>query len=614
MSNAGFSDAQLSQIQMAENAEVDSIIKEHPEWSHILMNYCWNREKEGKDVSVVLEAGEYFAKYDMPQFSDNADIVYMVIDLLESGKTPVAPMMDKGVYDADMTIFKLAEQMYYAQGSKELKSGRMSISDVSFFYQNTIMAEGDREAATILHQLRAKAAQKAEHTADPWEAMNNRGWNMSSMILSLDDMNIRGKQIVYCRDYVDDNIQKLYDIISRRDLDAVRELIDYVNMRTARELLNNGMHGADYVAVSGGASFLYKTPDMMHNFAPYEDMELRMDVLNVHEFADKEVQPLITDFSKMDIDDSVSEDTAIRILKARGFGLISSVPAKNSSGEDAKAYIFYNPQTKDYVTADVAMPDNFCYGGCELNMHRTFDSAMSLFDMQCSHGGHEGQEGTYLQFTYHDGLFKHYDELKAYVPEKDYDWVKIGFGGYAECPIPQYFKMPSLRNEEIFKKLGNKTGALLCGDILGTYRLENFINATLLLYDGDIKQSASPHYQMYEDWYFENASKEILSIHDADDWREMDIASIVLTYLEVPDDFVQRLIDGICTCFQKMDENPDIIKNDRLEHFDEVRQSITNHYSAEAIKKMENSGFFAGLDELKKGLPWKEQEMEDREL
>ena len=247
------------------------------------------------------------------------------------------------------------------------------------------------------------------------------------------------------------------------------------------------------------------------------------------------------DYSNLDIKNKVDIAAATRIIESRGFKLIKSIVRDGQFKDRLKCLIFYNPEYKDYIIANGAKEEDITYSGVSLYIHRLIPPAerMSTFRWQGSSGGHKDQPGEYHEFTYHDGLFRVYNETLLYLPEQDFDWAKIGFDSYG-IPIPKYFELSFVRDTEIYQTLGNRLGIML--NNMGSYHMNNMINAMLLLQDEELLKSASPHYALYKDWFYKNW------LYDQCGWLSesaeaaVKIASIVLTYLKVPDDVIAEMV------------------------------------------------------------------------
>lgn len=447
--------------------------------------------------------------------------------------------------------FQKVKQELCEKGAYRLSSGRISINECDMFDVIAMMGEGIQEAENILYALRNWAANKkngflSTTNDDPWTRMNNRAFNMHNIMLRLDDMNIRGYQILYAAEYTDNCIEKLFKILDSNNQDAVSALsgmINYINMKSAKAYLN-GDSSKNQVAVTGGASFCH----LGNLYLLANERTLNMDHEYAKSLASVEVKPAGVDYSKLDIINIVDTETAIRIIESRGFRLIKSVARKQRFGDDeTKCLIFYNPETKDYVTANSAIPKNINYGGTELITHRT-----GARFLNCSSGPLEGQEGRYYEFTHHDGLFREWEETKQFIPKKDYNWMKIGFGNYA-VPVPKYFELPFIRDSDLWDKLGDRAANVMYS--MGSFYFENMVNAVLCLCDEELVNSCSPHYAMYKEWFMHNALYEFAGWLTSDNSDAAEIARAVFAWLRVPQSIVDEIVENTRVMFAERDKS-----------------------------------------------------------
>lgn len=551
----GFSRAQVEQFLLAEKCGVPNTeCKKHREWGSIFMNYCWNREKEGKSLDCIYKAADYLGRFPREKgctICDQLDIVDYAVHTFEDGRNPIGPeraTSENGIFDACMFKFLAARDRQLAKGAKTLWSGRVSMSDVGMMDDTVIMGEGIEKANEIAGQLQSWSANKRStlKSDNPFDVMVERGWNMLNILLGLDDMNIRGYQLIYAMEYCDGSIEKLYEVLSG---DRSQELCDYINMKSAQDFMaGNGMH--NQIAVSDGASFCYPGTDAMMRVG---DMKLTMNELTAPTFAQKECTKMQVDYSTLDIINQVDTESALRICAARGFQLLK-IQNRNGKFGDANTWIgLYNPETKDYIVAPSATPKNICYGGVSLFVHRTIPASErhSTFGWRGSSGGHNDQDGMYYEWTYDDGLFRNWEQSKMFLPAVDYDWSKIGFDSYG-IPIPKYFELPFMRDAEMWDILGND--ACLVMREMGHYHFEKLVNGLLCLYDEELKNSVSPHYALYEDWFFNGGFADLASIWDAEEDQSWKVVYLVLAYLKVPDDIIERIADGITLYYKDRDE------------------------------------------------------------
>lgn len=551
----GFTRDQVQQLLLAEqNGVPDTECRKHKEWGPTLMNVCWNKEKEGKDIAPIYRVAEWLSvlpKDENGLLYDNCDIVLCAyklssnyVSLPDVGKY----INDDGIVDECMLKFVMEKEKMISEGADVLWSGRVSFNNVDMFNDSIIMGEGIKKAQDIASSLQSWSANKRtqNNPDDPLGTMGMRAWNMMNILLGLDDMNIRGYQLIYAMEYVDGSIEKLYEVL---DGGRSQELVAYVNKKSA-EAYMGGYRSQNQVAVCSGASFCH---DGSMGRSDMNRSSLIMTMDKAEDFATANVQPISVDYSKLDIVNRVDFESAIRICEARGFEIVRFVPRQRERGERVGSLIMYNQKTRDYIVANSCMDDNISYGGTSLYVHRTIPQERwrETFDWLGSSGGHDGQEGMYYEWTYNDGLFKYWEHSLDFVPEKDYDWSLIGFGHYG-IPIPKYFDMPVIYSGTLQDSLDPKAYYLMHD--MGSYYFEKLVNKILCLYDEELKNSCSPHYSLYEDWFYSHAVTSDNSWWEPEDEESSGALALALTYLKVPDDIVKRLEQGAAEWFKSRDE------------------------------------------------------------
>lgn len=549
-----FTREQTNELLLAKkNGVLNTECRKHKEWGPILMNYCWNRETKGQSIDCIYKTAEYLTKFDRQEnglLCDYHEVVDHGVYSYENGRTPIDPALttsEEGVFDICMFKFLVAKDRQIWKGSKVLWSGRVQMNNVGWLDDTVIMGEGIDQAYQIATSLQSWSANKKSkgNSDDPFAFMAERGWNMLNILLGLDDMNIRGYQLIYAMEFCDGSIERLYEVL---DGDRSQDLCDYVNMKSAKDFLA-GDTSHNQVAVTNGASFCYDSTD---SFMHVNGMQLNMTEFTAPGYAAKECSKLAVDYSSLDVVNRIDTESALRICKARGFQLLRIVNRKSTFGDQNTWIGLYNPETKDYIVASSATPGDICYGGVSLFIHRTIpdEDRRSTYDWNCSSGGHNDQDGTYYEFTHHDGLFRHWEQSKKFVPAVDYNWSLIGFNSYG-IPIPKYFELPFMRDAEVFDKLGNKAACIMRD--MGSYYFEKLVDGILCLYDQEVKSSVSPHYALYEDWFFKNGLVNLVSAWEASDSQSLGVVALVLAWLKVPDDIVDRLAEGASEYYKKRD-------------------------------------------------------------
>lgn len=254
-----------------------------------------------------------------------------------------------------------------------------------------------------------------------------------NIVLSLDDMNIRGMQVCYAADYVDGDIQRLCKLVTHRNSD----MIEYVNKCTAENFVPGNFEKPLFVAVDSGAS---ATGDRIV-FSNRRPTEFIMDVTAAERFKSSNVTRSVIDYASMDIfRGSCTLDVAIKIAEAHGFELISDIPRDNRFSEETHHIIMFNNKTGDFLEAVSALEDNFTYGGARIIAAR--NGAVQRAYMS----GVQGVQGNTQSFEhnkhwhlyvcdYNEGMFEQYQ----YLPDVDITsipWNDYPVKGMVALPYP----------------------------------------------------------------------------------------------------------------------------------------------------------------------------------
>lgn len=528
-----FSKGQLEQLKLAKAAGVETECLSHPEWGPMLMNVCWNREARKESTFPVHKAAAFLAEHFPMKGSMLCDDLYAIlyaVRLFERGAIPKAPPKKAdGSPDMPMFIFDIKREKLLAEGAFLLYSNRVSINNASWIDMPDIMAEGLEDALHIIEALQARAviATRADGRKYEMQPGEERSLALLNIHLCLDDMNIRGYQIPYAFEYAGGSIETLYGLIHGNN---PKQLCEYINMKSAQDYLAGDIDRCQ-IAVTSGASFCHD--GLLSAFA---NTTLNMTPESAKEFARADVSPLTPDWSKMDIIGRIDMSQAIKIMAARGFQLIRKVDRKDRLDPDINVsdIVLYNPSTRDYIQASTCLDWDICYGGVHLYMHRIISDGdiRRTANWDCSCGPHRSQPGSYFEFTHHDGLFRAYDESLCLVPKHDFDWAKIGFDLFG-IPVPVYFKMPILSQNEVWEQLGGETAYMM--NDMGSYHFESLVNHILCLYDDTLQQSPSPHYRLYAQWVDNGGLFHAVGWLTGDSPQAMAICNAVFTWLHVPE-------------------------------------------------------------------------------
>ena len=362
--NKTFTEAQKNQIDMAAQFGVrHTECEKHPEWGPGLMNLVWNRERAGKGLAPVYLAACWLQKnlglQENGCLYDDIEVLSHVARAFEQSGRPMHPVFDdKGAFNRTEYLFRITRDKALINGAVILSSGRASLPDcMELFDDVRLMGEGLKEAEDILIRLKEWAANEPEAHAengkpDIQNAFDNRQWRMASILLTLDDMNLRGYQIPYAYEYAGGSTETLFRLLWNG---PKKELCDYVNARSVRDFLA-GDKTHDKLAVPSGASFRYPGG---RTASPDERPLLLQPGIT---YAATTLPCLTPDWGSLDIKNGITAWEAMQICKASGFELIREIPYKESE-ERSRQQIWYHPRTKDSLISGAMQEKDACYGG-----------------------------------------------------------------------------------------------------------------------------------------------------------------------------------------------------------------------------------------------------------
>lgn len=550
-----FTEEQIREINSAREQGVkDTQCSKHREWSPLFMNFVWNRELENKKLCTIPMAAHFLTTYfpkENGMFVTDIEQISYVMYCYDNGLSPVVPEVIDNKIDNNKYIFEIVKHKILIKGNIILKSGRVRYVDVDVYNAlDVLMSEGGGEVLIILGQLKRVADAKSNRlSGDYYSQYVKSQWSKQSILLTLDDMNIRGYQVKYAFEYADRSIGCLYDELSKHV--RSKELCDYINMKSAIDW-NNGIKEHNQIAVSGGASIAYDAYMGSSQFNDDNAKDYNITSLNVEKYLNVSTSPKKVDWSQYDVVNGIDINSALLICNARGFEVVSRVKnfAKDSN-DGTESFILYNKDTNDYISASSAMQNDFCYGGAELTMYRTFkDSCRNVIGFDCSSGPINKQAGRYYEITQTNGLFRYFKESLCGVPGVDYDWFKIGFG-HNRIPIPAYVRIGFLnRNKE-----EALCGKLKCiDDNMWLFYFCNIFNAIMLLFDENVKSGSSKHYLFYNDWFFSGGFLDVCSMYSGYESSEVELLNIILTYTNAPESIITKLIKSGTQWFQVRDD------------------------------------------------------------
>lgn len=616
-----FDDRQREQFFIAEShfGISNSEILKHPEWSSTFMNFYINREAKGEDTAPLFVAADYLKRHRLPcdvkgkQIGNTIDGVHCLLEAIELGIDieNITPMKD-GMIDYDMWIFMLMTETLKKKGSEVLLSGRVCLTG-NVFTDEEIMAEGLPEARDICSKLctysaNSKTLNSSSLSDDPFARMGERTWKMESILLMLDDMGIRGTQLLDAVEYAGGTAQDLYKIL---DTGRSQELVDYVNMKSALRI-KEGESNKEYIAVTHGASFDKENNDALdRNFPSFMNSsnkresiyKYRMDKINYEEYIDLKVAAKETDYSKLDIVDNTDTATAIKIAEARGFQTIRRFDKGKTYGDEDTEYILmFSHETGALFSAETALEKNICYGGCKLQLlsHERFPWNVAS---HCSSGPLGSYDETHLfHYTWtegEEGLFSSYDKL----PKESFatgDKLKEYAKDMISLPIPQYVPDSHVNSNELGKKVSFDISCYFVKG-MGNYYFNKMVNYILMHYDEELFKSECPAYTQFKDEIFYlSHMADVVGAYSITD--ELLAIRLAFKYVQVPDDEITKCItamrESIETWYGSKNEN----KEREIKLFDKKSKILIKGFKQE--DKLLDMLNLPALKDLPVSLPW----------
>lgn len=616
-----FDDRQSEQIFIAEShfCITDSEILKHPEWSSTFMNFYINREAKGEDTTPLFVAADYLKRHRLPcdikekQIGNTIDGVHCLLEAIEQGIDieTITPEKD-GMIDYDKWKFMLMTETLKKKGSEVLLSGRVCLTG-NVFTDEEIMAEGLPEARDICSKLcsysaNSKSPYSLSSSDDPFARMGERTWKMESILLTLDDMGIRGRQLLDAVEYAGGIVQDLYKIL---EAGRSQELVDYVNMKSALRIKEEESN-KEYIAVTNGASFDKEYhayldrgfPSFMTTSNRRESIyKYTMDKINYEEYMDLKVAAKETDYSKLDIVNNTDTATAIKIAEARGFQTIRRFgKGKTYGDEDTEYILMFSPDTGALFSAETALERNICYGGCKLHLlsYECFDWNMAG---RFSGGALGNYDETHL-FEYkwterEEGLFSNYDNL----PKESFatgDKLKEYAKNMISLPIPQYVPDSHENRYELEKKVGFDVSYYFVNE-MGNYHFNKMANYILMHYDEDLLKSECPAYTQFKDenCYLSHMA-DVVGAYAIND--ELMAIRLAFKYLQMPDDEINKCMNAIRKSIEDWYGSRNENAENEIELFDKKSKILIKGFKQE--DKLLDMLNIPALEDLPVLLPW----------
>lgn len=352
--------------------------------------------------------------------------------------TELPDVPDKIMFAAADTAEKACVIMMrkYTTGHKRNVAGRVSINDVQYeSLVDLLMANCLIEPYLALTKLKSVAGDvnKSQAISGMFGGHRMPALNIA---LSLDDMNIRGKQILSVIDFCDGDYQFAARLVSER----YDHMIAYVNKMTALENKDrDGLLTNIPIAVQGGAS------STQHDFT---QTEYKMSILNIDNYANADVHAHKIDYSSMDIGQSTSTDLAIEILEHCGFEKVWDIPVEDAFGGPCRNLCYVHPETGDMFYAESAK-DNCCvYGGGRIVAARKHGLPVVFLDSDDGlHGNRErfdNSDWCAYECDYRNSVIQDWKKHLPPVTWQEIPWEQYPTKGSVYLPIPNCIQSNAL--------------------------------------------------------------------------------------------------------------------------------------------------------------------------
>lgn len=459
------------------------------DFKEMLERVCVEKEVQPQDVLNYLMEADGEEKAEDP-------FAYILMEALKAGIC--VPTFILGCGSLCMAAYKMLEEKYGSE--KKNKGFRTSINKVADNIEelNFMLAEGNVRAFQIIKEIDAIAQGIFKEQVIP-EIFGGHFMPALNTKLGMDDMNIRGQQLVYAEEYCDGDIPKLCRYLQQRN----NNMVSYINKKTAQDFEKDKY---DFyimrrfpIAVSGGAS-------STSEFEFSETFSLMMNRENYKKFLESEVEKETIDYSSMDITSGTPKDTALKISEAHGFELQSRIGIMSGYDRNFEHILMLNTETGDILEA-CALDDDFCYGGCNVLAPRKGNVKRAIFRTEPGFRGNSerfenGSDYSLYDCSYQEGVFKQL----AVLPEnkmEDIDLTGYPIAGVVSLPVPEFLNGGEL---ELFVHHTDMTMHLQDD---GWYMVSKIINALYMRENWDewMTEKLEPFYRCWKE-NFANAMIE----------------------------------------------------------------------------------------------------------
>ena len=365
-----FTEEQKREIKLAKemgDAKGVEVISQHPEWSPTLMNIVWNYIKEDKYIDQLLKYAESTGKNSDGLLGKESLLVFPVLESMNKEATLDVIRVATEVLNKDNNIsenqllWECIKECYLVKESTRRAKLTGYLAD-DFRETKALLSEGIDEAGDLLETIRYTASDVLGKTKEMEGIFGGHLIPGFNTCLGLDDMNIRGQQILWGYEYCDKSLDSFILAIKSRD----KRTVDYINQKSA--LWGKETHQL-YApkAVTSGASFT----EGMGFEAPIDCV---IDATDFDFYSENNVPVKKVDYSTREIRHSTPTQEAVKILESLGFNLIYKEKTEDLLGkefagfsdEDTYCIIMHNPKTGAIAHADSATTEHFRYGGFDI--------------------------------------------------------------------------------------------------------------------------------------------------------------------------------------------------------------------------------------------------------
>ena len=544
----------LENVAKENNYDVSRLCLNYDKCSDSFLSCIMSYIQEKKEPFSFIETCEILFPENPTDLPEEISLAVLAIDN-EGTAAFVKREIDAGHCELSMEglVFEsMYQKALHAADTVFTRCGRLSYDDKysrGLYQMDIFMSEGIQEAREIYSDIQHAYNCTHKELADS-NFMFGHLMPGYMLGLTMDDMNIRGPQVLYGYEYANHSAEVLAELIDKRDPDLVK----YINKRTVEEYDQSSHRHKDCLAVEHGTSFDKDGKQLF--FGGQERLHTKFDPL----FDDKqEIIRLCTkerfeiDYASMDINRATPTEEGIKIAKAHGFEMVWSDDIKNAP--KIQSILMASKDRDAFLYANAGINDTMAYGGCSIyaiTNDKGIDPAKLSWkqlqqNCECFGNEYQGKDNPYRNFQirechYDHGCFKQYEFLKQTFPARtdDIPWKAAPVNGLPYMPIPETLRFPVL-----FQETQNRLFSLLHADVdMIRYQAEKIVN------DVNFVRKILPSLpQDIKDMYIRYDKEPCQTIAEALPYFDIDRAinsvGIAFRYLELPKDEEEAFLSEI---------------------------------------------------------------------